>query len=99
MYLDRSTVLKNGKAYTRILLRESFRENGQVKKRTLANLSACSTEEIEAIRLALQHKHDLVHLDSLDNTLTIKQGSSLGAVWLVYELARRLGIAESGHDK
>ena len=98
MYLDRSTVLKNGKAYTRILLRESFRENGQVKKRTVANLSACSAEEIEAIRLALEHKHDLVRLDSLDNTFTIKQGSSIGAVWLVYELARRLGIAQALGD-
>jgi len=33
-------------------LREGYREGGKVKHRTLANLSHCSDEEIEAIRIA-----------------------------------------------
>jgi transposase len=36
-----------------ILLRESFRENGKVKTRTLANISHLPTHQIEALRLAL----------------------------------------------
>jgi transposase len=36
-----------------ILLRESFRENGKVKTRTLANISHLPTQQIEALRLAL----------------------------------------------
>lgn len=36
-----------------ILLRESFRENGKVKTRTLANVSHLPTQQIEALRLAL----------------------------------------------
>ncbi len=51
MYIDISTITKNGRTYRRVLLRESYRENGKVKKRTIANLSACSEKEIAAIKL------------------------------------------------
>jgi hypothetical protein len=51
---------KTGKAiYRSILLRESYREDGKVKRRTIANLSDCTPQEIEAIKLALKHKDDL----------------------------------------
>src|SRR6516225_9915719 len=36
-----------------ILLRESYRENGKVKTRTLANLSHLPSHQIQALRLAL----------------------------------------------
>jgi Transposase DDE domain len=39
-----------------ILLRESYRENGRVKSRTLANLTHVPKEGIEALRLALKLK-------------------------------------------
>ncbi|MDN5872397.1 MAG: IS1634 family transposase, partial [Nitrococcus sp.] len=81
-------------------MREFYRENGKVKKRTIANLSACSNEEIEAIRLALQHKHDLSQVGSADEALSLQQGPSVGAVWVVYQVARRLGIASAlGHSR
>ena len=41
------------KIYNSVLLRESYRENGKVKKRTIANLSACSDKEVAAIRLGV----------------------------------------------
>ena len=41
MYLDRSETTAHGKTYRRVLLRQSFRQNGKVKHRTIANLSAC----------------------------------------------------------
>ena len=62
MYIDISTITKNGRTYKRVLLRESYRENGKVKKRTIANLSACSNQEIEAMKLALEHKEALLRL-------------------------------------
>ena len=100
MYLDISTLQRNGRTYKRVLLRESYRVGGKVKKRTIANLSACSDEEIEAIRLALRHKHDLAHVGSAEQTLSVQQGPSVGAVWLVYQVARRLGIASAlGHSR
>ena len=85
MHLDISTLQRNGRTYQRVLLRESYRQNGKVKKRTLANLSACSPGEIEAIQLALLHKHNLAQLGSVEQDLTVQQGPSVGAEWLVWD--------------
>src|ERR1017187_5527756 len=49
----------NGKTYESIYLRESFRQDGKVKKRDIANLTHCDPAEIAAIELALKHKGDL----------------------------------------
>ncbi len=92
MYVDVSRLTRAGKTYTRSLLRESYREDGKVKHRTIANLSHCSEAEIEAIRLALRHKEDLAEVGSLRENVSLKQGLSVGAVWLVYDIARQLGI-------
>ena len=59
MFVDSSVTRLNGKDYQRHLLRETYREDGKVKHRTLANLTHCKPEEVEAIRLALRHKGDL----------------------------------------
>ena len=92
MYVD---ISKSQGKYTRYLLRESYRDKGKVKHRTVANISQCSEEEIEAIRLALKHKKDLAALASLDKDISLRQGLSVGAVWLVYDMARQLGITDA----
>src|SRR5215510_9796135 len=92
MYIDTSHITRGGKTYTRHLLRESYRANGKVLHRTIANVSHCSEAEIEAIRLALRHKENLEHLGTIQDAVTLKQGLSFGAVWTVYHVARRLGI-------
>src|SRR5919109_3987186 len=92
MYIDTSHITRGGKTYTRHLLRESYRANGKVLHRTIANVSQCSAAEIEALRLALRHKESLEHLGNLQDAITLKQGLSFGAVWTVYHVARRLGI-------
>ena len=100
MYLDISLLNKNGRTYKRVLLRESYREQGKVKKRTIANLSACSEKEIAAIQLALRHKSDLSEVASVTESLSLSQGPSVGAVWLVYKIASRLGISAAlGHSR
>ena len=101
MYVDTSTVRSaTGKTYTRHLLRESYREGGKVKHRTIANLSSCSAEEIEAIRLALRHKQDLTELVSMKDDLCLEQGLSVGALWTVFDVARRVGIVDAlGWDR
>lgn len=78
--------------YTCYLLRETYREDGKVKHRTLANLSGCAAEELEAMRLALKHKKDLTQLVSVTQAVSLRQGLSMGAVWLLFEIARQLGI-------
>src|SRR5262247_639085 len=95
MYIDTSHITRGGKTYTRHLLRESYRANGKVLHRTIANLSQCSAAEIEALRLALRHKENLEHLGTIQDAVTLKQGLSFGAVWTVYHVARRLGIEQA----
>jgi len=95
MYVDSSTIRVKGRRYTRHLLRESYREDGKVKKRTIGNISHCSEEEIAAIKLALQHKKDLAVLAPVSEAVSLRQGLSVGAVWLVYDMARQLGIAKA----
>jgi Transposase DDE domain len=95
MYIDTSHITRGGKTYTRHLLRESYRANGKVLHRTIANVSHCSAAEIEAMRLALRHKEDLAHLGTIQDSITLQQGVSFGAVWTVYHVARRLGIEKA----
>ncbi len=91
MYID---TCKTGK-YVRHLLRESYRDGGKVKHRTIANLSHCSDEEIEAVKLAFKHKKDLSKLGLHSNNVSLEQGVSMGAVWLVHDMARKLGIVKA----
>src|SRR5262249_47826592 len=95
MYVDTSRITRGGKTYTRPLLRESYRASGKVLHRTIANVSQCSEAEIAALRLALRHKEELEHLGTLQDAVTVKQGLAFGAVWTVYQVARRLGIEQA----
>lgn len=84
----------NGKTYESIYLRESFRQDGKVKKRDIANLTHCDPAEVAAIELALQHKGDLAVLASLGG-VQLQEGASIGAVWVAAEVARRLGLDQA----
>jgi hypothetical protein len=98
MYVARASwPSSNGKSYQSIYLRESYREGGRVHKRDIANLTHCDPNEIAAIELALHFKGNLAALGSLDQ-VHLSQGRSLGAVWSLFETARRLGIDQAlGH--
>jgi len=85
---------KNGKVYESIYLRHSYREGGKVQKRNIANLTHCAPEVIAAIELALKNKGDLAALKSLKE-VGLKEGLSVGSVWTVYEVAKRLGIIKA----
>jgi hypothetical protein len=116
MFVDSSTVKgRNGKTYSRALLRSSYRVNGKVKHRTLGNLSSCSPEEIQAVRLALRHKDQLADLLSQLHeppppepnkpqpgpaSPHFTQGPSVGAVAVLAALAEELGITQAlGADR
>ncbi len=92
---NKSTHKSGRKIYRSILLRESYREDGKVKKRTIANLSRCTPGEIAAIKLALKHKDDLSDLGSLKESTELQEGLSVGAVWTVYQVARQLKIDQA----
>lgn len=94
MHIDSSSrTSANGQVYTRHLLRTSFREGGKVKKSTIANLSHCNEHEIKAMKLALKHKSNLNDLGTLSNDVSIQQGSSFGATYVLNEVAKKIGIA------
>ena len=81
----------NGKTYQSIYLRESYRDGNRVRKRNIANLTHCDPQEIAAIELALKCKGDLTALGSLES-IQLRQGLSVGAVWTLYQAAQRRGI-------
>ena len=95
MHIVINTSQHGKKIYNSVLLRESYRENGKVKKRTIANLSACSDEEVAAIRLALQNKNNLENLINVDKDIAVEQGLSIGAVWVISQVAKLLGIVKA----
>jgi hypothetical protein len=92
MHIDDQTYQVKGRTYRRTLLRNSYRRHGKICHDTIANLSACSREEIAAIKLALANKNNLEALQVSGAKVKTRQGLSVGAVWLLYQLARRLGV-------
>ena len=94
MYIDASTTTINGKTYTRCLLRESYRENGKVKNRTLGNISNCSEAEITAMKLALKHKDNLSALMNIQD-VELHDGLRVGVLYTLKTVAERLGLTKS----
>lgn len=78
-----------------ILLRESYREGGKVKNRTIANLTHCKPEEINALRWALKNKGQLKRAAEQAHAGSFKQGPSIGAVWALHHAAGELGIVQA----
>ncbi len=95
MFVDTSKSKINGKVYVRHLIRDSYRDNGVVKHRTIANISKCTDEEIKAIKLGLKHKADLRQVGSIKGKFKTEQGLSVGAVWTLFETAKKLGIVKA----
>ena len=91
MYMDIST---SGK-YRRVLLRESYRQDGKVKKRTVANISKCSDESIGILQFALRNADKLPGIVSNHDEMGISHGKSVGAVFVAAEIARRTGITKA----
>ena len=76
--------------HEQILLRESYREDGKVKSRTLLNLTNKPKEQIIAITQALKNKNS--------DTVCIKdqeQGRTIGFSLIVYFIMNLLGITKA----
>jgi len=100
MFVETIKSKQKGKEYFCHLLRQNYRENGKVKHRTVANLSSCSEAEIKAIKIALKFKDKLSQLELSDSKISLKQGLSVGAVWLISQIAKKNGITQSlGSDR
>lgn len=73
-----------------ILLRESFRENGKVRNRTLANLSDWPAEKIEALRQVL--KGDAALGPPLPEAFDVIRSLPHGHVAAVLAMMKQLGV-------
>lgn len=75
----------NRKSPPAILLRESYREHGKVKTRTIANLTQWAPERIEALRKALKGEFDGVGGEEVS-------GEIFGVLFALKQLADQVGM-------
>lgn len=85
MHID---VVPNRNSKPAYLLRESYREGGKVRKRTLANLSSLPTEQIERIRQILRGEQ----LAPVETLFKAVASSHHGHVQAVLSAMKRLGF-------
>ncbi len=88
IHLEKVPHRSGDKTYYSWLLRTSFREDGKVKHRTLANLSELPEESLEVLRSSLRGET----MVSLSKALKITSSRSHGAVHAVLTTIRRLGL-------
>ena len=90
MYVD---IVPNRNSPPAVLIRENYREDGKVKHRTLANISHLHAERIMAVKRALRGDFDAVVGENIE-TLMIEQGPQYGALYLLHELSKEIGLAK-----
>jgi hypothetical protein len=89
MHVVTNRVQRGEREYRSVLLRRSYREDGKVKKETLANLSHLPDELVELIRGWLGGERYL----TADTELRIERSLPAGHVDAVRAMARRLELA------
>jgi transposase len=87
MFID---VVPNRTSPPAILLRESYREGGKVKKRTLTNLSTWPAAQIEALRAVLR---GATAVGDLEQAFEILRSLPHGHVAAVLGMWQKLGLA------
>jgi transposase len=113
MYITRSSwTNRSGKTYRSIWLKESYRENGKVKSRYLANLKYLPDSAIDALQSALNSasqsnsapfdasapEHSPASCLSPQD-ISLVQSLSVGAISTIHQIASRLGIPDAlGND-
>jgi transposase len=88
------TTIPNRTSPPAILIRESYRDGDKVKTRTIANITGWPKQRIEALKKLLRGDFDTTVLD----TETSSQGRAIGALFVLREIARTIGLDETlGH--
>jgi len=90
MHVSTTTRRSGDREYTATLLRRSYRQDGKVKKETLANLSHLPAEAIDAIRRVLAGET----LMSVEDAFEIERSLPAGHVNAALVMARRLDLAK-----
>jgi transposase len=90
MHVSTTTRRSGDREYTATLLRRSYRQDGKVKKETLANLSHLPAEAIDAIRRVLAGET----LVGAGDAFEIERSLPAGHVNAALAMARRLELAK-----
>ncbi|WP_324669360.1 IS1634 family transposase [Geochorda subterranea] len=88
MHIETIRRRQGDKVYTYHLLRQTYREGGKVKHRTLANLSHLPEAVLELVRRALRGEP----VAPVPQTVKIRQSRQHGAVAAVVGMIRQLGL-------
>lgn len=88
MYIER---IPNRNSPPAVLLRESYREGGKVKKRTLANLSKLPEEVVDNLKLVLKGA-TAIKTNQLPENLEIIRSLPHGHVSAVLKTLKKLGL-------
>ncbi|MDR1384450.1 MAG: hypothetical protein LBJ67_11510, partial [Planctomycetaceae bacterium] len=114
MYVEKSVRIdKKGVTHTHYFLRQSRREGQKIIKTTILNITGRDEKNCDAFAVVLKNKHFMAQcvenlvtpvppqpaFDSCCNKPPeIVQGKSIGAVWLLYFLAKQLGLVDALGD-
>ncbi len=90
MHVSTTTRRSGDREYTATLLRRSYRQDGKVKKETLANLSHLPADAIDAIRRVLAGET----LVNAQDAFAIERSLPAGHVNAALAMARRLELAK-----
>jgi len=94
MYIER---VPNRNSTPAVLLRESWRENGTTKKRTVGNLSSLANETVEAVRAAL--KGEVVPaaeaISEPEKSLEIINSRQHGHVTAIVAMIKKSGLLQT----
>ena len=94
MYIQKINRKQNGKVYTSTILAESYRKEGKMKRRIIANLTKVPQDIVEKIKAFLKTGPDFPF-----SSIPYSQGKSCGALIVIKEIAKRLGITKHlGND-
>ena len=88
MYIEVIKKRQGSKTYRTVLIRESYREVGKVKHRTVCNISKLPDEYVRRLRQILQGEHGEFNISDLEIGATYEYGAS----YAFRELARQIGL-------
>ena len=95
MYLESIKSNRNGKTYVSHLVRETFREDGKVKHRTVSNVSKLPAIQLRALKQSLKGAKGDFKVEDLRHGCSYEYGAS----YVFMELAQNLGLDKMIYSK
>ena len=91
MYIEEIKKKQGAQIYKTILVRESYREAGKVKHRTVANISKLPSEYIRQLKMQMKGESGEFELSDLKNGSTYEYGASFA----LKALAKEIGLEQA----